>query len=281
MTNIINADIYRLRKGAALRNTIIGVFITVAFIAVTMFTFSSEGFSIYLDETASQAGMSDTELQEMHDDIAEADETAMVASGASFAQEMAASNAMPFFLLAIIITVFCADFTAGTHRNTLSYESNRTKVYLGKLLLSIGIFVLLYFAQLVFSWLIGGVFFGFTGFSAEYFLQTLVGFLLMLPVHIGIISIGHCIVAFARKSSVTIAVYLIGLTLVSSFLQMASQLRNLAWLLLLDVISAGHTLVYYWQSAPSDIIITVVFGLVAAVASTALGLARYNKTDMA
>jgi ABC-type transport system involved in multi-copper enzyme maturation permease subunit len=205
----------------------------------------------------------------------------MPRSAADFAREIVATNMLPFFFLPLIITIFCADFGNGTYRNTLSYETNRTKVYLSKLILSVCGCVFLTLVSLLLSILIGGIAFGFGGLTPAFFLQILVSTLLLLPIQLAIIGFGHCLVAFTKKSSMTIAIYLIALMLLTSLIQMLTMIPSLQWLSLLDWNMVGKLMISYWTLPFSDILIAVVSGLAIAAGTTVLGVTHYRKADMA
>lgn len=285
MLNIFYSDAYRLRKGAAARNTIIGLLATILFLVLTMFTFTSEGFRLYLDgqeQAGTFAGqeMTEADIADMRDAMDEVGEVAPI-NGADFCREMLASNMLAFFVLPFIIAIFCADFSTGAYRNTLSYESSRTKVYLAKLALSALSYALLFLITFAGSLLVGGVFFGFGGVTPAFFAESFVFFLLLLPVNLGVICFGHCLVALTRKSSMTIAIYLIGLTALTGVIQMLAMLRPLRWIALLDWNGVGKALIEYWTMPIGDILIVIVSGLVIAAGTTAIGLARYRSADMA
>lgn len=278
--NIFSSDLYRIRKGAAGRNTLIGLAITIAFLAVTFLTMTSDGFQVFMGETSVEQGASEDEMQAMQADFAEMDEL-LPTNAAEFTSEIVAAHILPFFLLPLIITIFCADFGHGTYRNTLSYESDRTKVYLIKLLLSACACLALNIIALVFSVLIGGFIFGFGGLTASFFLRIMTTTLLLLPVQLGVVGFGHCLTAFFRKSSSVIAIYLITLMVFSSIIQFASMLAGFGWLALLDVNSVGKLLINYQAMSAAEIIIAVGAGLLVAAGTTAAGLIRYRSTDMA
>lgn len=281
MSNIIHSDLYRIRKGAAARNSIIGLMATILFMGLTFFTMTSNGFQLFIDDASNSVqNITSEDMAEMSEAF-DAVQSTVPVNAAEFGREMLAEDFLPFFFLPLIITIFCADFTAGTHRNTLSYESSRIKVYLSKLVLSILCAVALNLITLAFSWFVGGVLFGFGGFTAEYLLQTLIFLLLLLPVQLGVIGFGHCLVAFTKKSSSTIAAYLLVLAIVSVILQTASLLPSLQWLTLLDWNGVGSLLAAYWTMPIGNIIIAAGTGLVIATATTALGISHYRKTDMA
>ena len=279
MLNIIRSDLYRLGKGAAVRNTVIGILATVLLLGLTYFTLTSDGLQVYIDDAAAGAVASE-DWAELSKDMAGM-QTIIPANASEFGREMAATNYLAFFLLPLIITIFCADFSAGAYRNTLTYESSRAKVYLAKLTLSVLGCIALSLINLVFSWIVGGFLFGMSGFTAEYLLQMLVTLLLLFPVQLGLIGFGHCVVAFTKKSSTTVAIFLVAPTLLSAAFQMLSLLPTFSWLPLLDWNSVGSWLAAYWTMSGGEIFLAVGSGLAVAAVSTALGLAHYRKADMA
>lgn len=277
MSNIIHADIYRIFRSAALRNTIIGIIATVVLIGgITAFE-TSDGLNIMLDSAAQQ--MASADLAEMKSDLEDM-KNYFPQNAADFVRDTTADPALLFFLLPLIITVFCADFSHGTYRNTISYESSRTKVYISKLLLSVGFCLLLELIALCSGWLVGVLLFGFSGFSAQYFVRLAVVLLLLLPTQLGLIGLGHCIVAFTKKSSSTIAIFLIGLTVISIALQSLAMFPELGWLSLLDWNSTGKLLATYWNMPAASIAFIVCTQLIIASVTTVLGVSRYRGSDL-
>lgn len=278
--NIFASDLYRLRKGAAIRNTLIGLIIVIAFMGWTLFATSAGELQVFLDETASSQGASAVELAEMQDDFDEINQ-AMPGSGADFVKLMVASNLPVFFLLPFILSIFCADFNNGTGRNTLSFESSRAKVYLEKLLLCIVAGLALNLVTAALSALMGGILFGFGGMGLAFWSRLLVTILLMLPSQLGAIGFGYCLVALFQRSSAVIAIYLIGLTVLTAVVQLVSALRGLGWLLLLDWNAVGKLMLDYGAMATGQILLAVIAGLLIAAATATAGLLRYQKTDIA
>lgn len=277
MINLFNSDFYRLRKSASFRNTIIGLIILTIFVGFLIkFMSNTDGLVILLDEYAQDAMPSET-LQEQLSEF----EEAIPDGAAGFIDELLGSNILALFLLPLIITIFAADFTAGTFRNTLSYESNRKKVYLSKLLLSTLGCLILTIILLITSWITGGLFFGFSGITPEYIIHTIVVVLLLFPVQMGIIGFGHCVIAFTRKSSSTTAIYILTLIFLSLFLQVISMLKPFRWIVFLDWQSAGKLLVNYTDLKVSEIITIVASGAAIAVITSFLGITRYEQSDMA
>lgn len=278
MTNIIRSDIYRLKKSATARNTIIGLLATILLIALMTISMTSGGFTVFLDESTVSV-MTEREQAEFQKDLADM-QGYFPANAAEFVTEIVSPNILPFFLLPFIIAVFCADFSAGTYRNSLSHESSRARVYIAKLGLDALCCLLLNVITILFSCLLGGLLHGLGGFSAEFFQHILITTLLLLPSQLGAICFGHMLVSFTKKSSSTIAIYLVGLTLLSVALQSLSIIPRLRWLMLLDWSSAGKLLAAYWTLSAGNIAIIVCSGLAVAALTTALGLAYYQKTDI-
>lgn len=277
MSNIISSDFYRLLHGAALRNTLIGLLGTVLIVGLAIFSFNgmSEGLTIYLDNGAVQ----ETDSAEIKDAMGELNQLSPY-NAAEFGNEIFSSNFVPFFFLPLIIAIFCADFTYGTYRNTLSNGMNRSKLYLAKLLLSIICCIALQAFSVLISWPIGGIFLGFGGFSAEYITHIAVAFLLMIPTQLAMICFGHCLVAFTKKSGTVIAVYLIAPMVLSIVMQTLAIRPRLNWLLLFDWASSGTLLIEYWNMSTGQILTIVCSGLIVAAATTALGVIHYQKADL-
>lgn len=274
MNNLIAADFFRVRCGATLRNTFLGV-VAVILLVLIIVEANTGSLVINMDMPASEIAALQQDLADM------AAETPDAPDGAGFGLEMLRQFFVPFFFLPITIAVFCADFTAGTYRNTLSYESNRTRVYLAKLLLSVGLCLAMVLGSVVVSWLLGGIAFGFTGFTAAYFMQILTVLLLQLPIYLAFVAVYHCITAFTMKSSTTIAVFLVGvfgLTVAIQALVMAEPSLN--WLTMLEPQSAGKMMAMYDTVPLGNIVTIAAYNIGITVAATLLGILRFRKTDM-
>ena len=276
MSNIISSDFYRVRKGAAYRNTCLGI---LAFIVIMLASF------LFV-----QSGMATEMLTATNDltpaDVAELEQTmqaevAIVESGAVFGFQVLSDFFIFMFFLPVVISVFCADFTAGTYRNTLSYESDRIKVYMAKLLLSIALCLAMVLGMLAVSFLLGSFAFGFSGFTAAFFGKLAATLLLQLPIYLATITVCHCIVSFAKKSSSTIAVFLAGYFALVLVLQLAVGIFHMPeWLMLLDAQSAGKMMAGYASAPKSYVVFVVAFNLGITALATLLGARYYQKTDM-
>ena len=277
MSNIISSDFYRVRRGAALRNTFIGVALIILFMIVMTFVSQMDGFTYVESGT-----LSVTEASEMSQDLGEVQQaTSSITGGAALASDLLGQALIIFFFLPIALAVFCADFSASTHHNTLSYESSRMKVYTAKLLLSIGLCLMLVLGMVVFSWLSGGIAFGLGGFSWAYIQELLITILLQLPIYLSVIAVCHCLIAITRKSSITIAVFIVGLLALMIFLQYIAQtFPDYSWLLLLDPQSGAKLMANREMASTGDILFTAGYHLAVAVGATVLGSLFFRKVDM-
>lgn len=283
MTNMISADLFRLRKGMATKGMLIGVLATILLIGIISFAVTTEGVQMLMEDGVAmvESGlMSEGELVDIQTDMKDTYEM-LPDNAAGFGRMIIGENFLAPFFLTFIVVIFAGDYSTGTYRNTLSYESDRTKIYVSKLLLSMAYAIGLSLAALLFSWLLGGILFGFTGFSAAYFQKMGMTLLLLLPAQLATVTFGHFLVAFTKKTGTTIAIYLVTLLVGSSVLQMLAMLPGLKWLLLIDWMYSGKQLASYWTMATGDILISVISGLVMAALFFVLGLLRYRKTDMA
>jgi hypothetical protein len=110
----------------------------------------------------------------------------------------------------------------------------------------------------------------------------LVTALLQAPIYLGMICLIHLLIAFTQKSSASIAAFLLFLLLFPSVVQLLTfLLPTFGWLSHFDLLSGLGTVAGYATASPIDIILPVAFGTSLAVASVALGLYRYTKTDLA
>ena len=276
MNNIISSDLYRVRKGAAYRNTCLGI-LAIILVMLTSFLFVQSGAAAEMLTTTND--LTPADVAELEQAIQS--EVTLIENGAAFGQQMLSDFFIFLFFLPVAIAVFCADFSAGTYRNTLSYESDRTKVYMAKLLLSIGLCITMVLGMLAVSFLLGSVAFGFSGFTAAFFGNLSAALLLQLPIYLATITICHCLVSFTKKSSSTIAVFLVGYFVLDLILQLAVGIFHMPeWLMLLDAQSAGKLMAGYASAPKSYVVFVAVYYLGIATLTTLLGAVCYHKTDM-
>lgn len=279
MSNIISSDFFRLRKGATLYATILGLLACVVLIVVVTATAQSPATA---DMVTGMEGLSEEDRIELQQDFAEAqDETAYIDGGAAIGSEMLTQSVCLLFFLPVVIAVFCADFVSGTYRNTLSYETNCTRVYFAKLALSAVICIAMIIVMLVFGWILGSIVLGATGFSGAYFASTLLTLLLQLPIYLAAVAIGHFLVALTKSSSATIAIFIIGFFAVSiAFPLLAGSISGLEWLALLEPQTAATVMMQHATASASDIIIVAGYHLALIVIATVVGVLHFRKTDM-
>ena len=276
MSNIISSDFYRVRKGAALRNTCLGLAAIVIVMLVLFMFMQSHAFASMIT-TAGEA--MPAEMEDLQQEIQS--EMIPINDGADFISKVQSEFVVFFFFLPITLAVFCADFTAGTYRNTLSYESDRVKVYMSKLLLSVALCLGMLLGMLLLSFLLGGIFFGFSGFTSAFLGKLLTSLLLQLPIYLATVAVCHCLVAFTRKSSSTIALFLVGYFVIALATQMAVGFFSLPeWIMLFDPQTAGKLMTFYDMASKGNIAFVVIYNLGITSLSTFLGVEYYKKTDM-
>ena len=276
MNNIISSDFYRVRKGAALRNTAIGLLAFVVFMLV-MFLFMQSGTIIEMG--ISTNNLSPAEAAEMQQNMQ--DNLVSIGNGAEFGFAILSEAFMFFFFLPITIAVFCTDFTAGTYRNTLSFESNRVKVYASKLLLSICLCLVLVIGLIVACLILGSLAFGVTGMSAAAVGKLLISALLQLPICLATVSICHCLSALTKKSSSTIAIFMAGYFILVLILQLTTSVLTLPeWIMLIEPQSAGNLLASYDTVPMNEVILTAAYYLGVTAVTAVIGVTHYRKTDM-
>lgn len=229
MVNIIKSDIFRLRKGAAVRNVFLAGIIIIVITGVNM-AGSSSGFGgVGVQTTASAA-------------------RALPGNGAEFLQQMRDDGLFPFFILAFAVAVLGAEYPTGTIRNSLSYFVDRRKVFFAKCI-TVFLCCLAYTCLcLIVSFIVGTLLFGFGGFSLTLFIRVLLQILLSIPLYLGMVAIGNGLLVFTKRTSITIATYLIGLIVFPSFTNQLLQLFPKAeWLQLCDPLSAFSVLSRFWE----------------------------------
>jgi hypothetical protein len=242
MTNIIRSDIFRLRKAAAVKFTLIGVCAFLAAMALIMMLLASGVFTGILESSSEFAMFNSNETwRSQVDDLYTAMNEAPQ-NGAEFVRTFVSAGLLPFFLLPLMLAVFAANYSAGTYRNTLSYETRRGKMYWAKLLTTA---------------------------------------LLQLPIYLGMICFIHFLIAFTQKSSTTIAVFLLVLLLFPSVVQLLTfLLPTFGWLANFDLLSGLGAVAGYATASPISVILPVALGAVLAVASTSAGIYKYVKADL-
>lgn len=278
MSTIIRSDIYRLRHGTMVRNVLIVLLAVLAFLAVMFVALRSEQMAFFVESGAIDQydeGESET-LQQDFSDV----QDYLPANAAEFTTVVTGENMLLFFFIPIILAIFCADFTDGTYRNTLSYESDRTKIYLAKLALSVGCCFLLNIVTILACWVVGGIAFGALGFSAAYLLQTLVSLLLFLPGQLATICFLHCLIVFTRKSSSTIGIYIALCLGITTIVQLLTLIPQLGWVSYFDWNSVGQQLINYSTTPLYGLVLVVCSGLLAAVITTLVGINHYRKADL-
>jgi|GEM_PF-1178223 len=284
MLNLVFSDLYRVKKGTFLYGVAMGLLALFLLLAVIFKVISSPIFNELMESSADGTVItieSDSVSQDLAEMQEELDEF-IPDNGGAFGLSMLteASNCLPLFLLPLLIAVFGADYSAGTFRNSLSYLSKRTPIYLSKLLISILLTIVIVLVYIIGSVLIGSLFFGFGGLGAAFWKQTLIIAALQFPINLAFICLGHCIMAVSRKTSHTIAIYLVGLLVWSVILQLISMtIPGAQWLMNFDLMNAMTVMANYQSYTRADIIMPQVFSLAVIAASLGIGVYRYQKTD--
>lgn len=260
MLNIIKSDLFRLTKGSAIRNILIAGILVIVLSAFSAAGIGPFRFSI---GTAGLQGNAPV-------------------SGAEFAGQMRNDILFPFFILAIAIAIMGAEYSAGSFRNTLAFNTKRVSVYTAKCLS--GLFCCLAYSiiSLLVSVLLGSFAFGFGGFSGMWFLRLLGQIFLSIPLFIGMIGIGFCLLVFTKKTSITNVVYIVGLLFASSITHQLYQLIPAAsWLPYCDPLSAFSIVAGYWEYPPQLIAGVLLTWLVFDTVVMALGMYRFSTSDIA
>jgi len=135
---------------------------------------------------------------------------------------------------------------------------------------------------LVVSMLLGVILFGFEGFSALYFVRLLGQIVLSLPLFLGMISIGYCLLVFTGKSSITIVAYIVGMLFVPSLTYNLYQIFPAAeWLQICDPLSAFSVVSRFWEFPPLMVGLMLLTWLAIDAAVISIGMHRYETVDVA
>lgn len=280
MINIISSDLFRIRKGKAFYGVMIGILVFIVFAAIGLAILRSPSF--YESMEANQGVvMMDEDIKESAEMI-QSLESSMPKNGSEFMAAMFAEGAeiLLLLLLPFVIAVFGGDYSAGTFRNLLSYHSKRGKIYGAKLITSLILTLISLIAFAVISMVTGTITFGFGGLGAGRMLMLVKGILLMLPMLAACVCVGHCIMAFTKRNSYTISIYLVGMLVWSMVLQgVAFLVPSLAWVLNMDLTGTMGRMLSYPQLSSTELLAPLVFSAVLIVGTTLLGGYKYSKTD--
>lgn len=289
MINIITSDLFRVRKGAAFYGVMIGILVLILSTGGILTVIRSSSFqkmvgdenSLFSVEIMSEDDRADIEkLKAAEDELPQ--------NGGEFIKFMMAEagEGMALLLLPFIIAIFGADFSTGTFRNLISHGTNRNKIYLAKMCGSLILTVLMLLSFIILSGVVGAAMFGFAGFSGALLVEIIGAIVRMLPILMAFICIGHCIIAFTKRSSYTIAIYLVGTMVWALILQVLAMLRpGMQWLMQLELMSAVGAVTGFsslnGQIALSggQLIVPMVFSLILIVGSLAVGMNRYKRLD--
>jgi len=284
MLNIMNADMFRIRKGKSMIGVFIGLLAIVLLMSTLFKVLSSEEIMLQLENSDGPITVERVEgdfVDEGSDPIQEIQEI-MPQNGTEFWIGIYGDivNILPLIMLPFIIVIFGADYSSGAFRNLLSYYSERDKIYLSKLSLS---FLVGLGAKVVFillNLIIGTLYFGIGGISGASLIQALTGTLLMVPTLLATIAMGHCIVALTKKVSSTIAIFLVGVLGWSTVIQMAAMMfPSKPWVISLDIVSMMGSMMKYSELATSSIVMQMILSFAILIGTTVVGMYTYRKTD--
>ena len=263
MVNIIKSDIFRLRKGAAVRNVFLAGIIIIVITGVNM-AGSSSGFGgVGVQTTASAA-------------------RALPGNGAEFLQQMRDDGLFPFIILAFAVAEQGSEYSTGTIRNSLSYFVDRRKVFFAKCITGFLCCLAYTCLCLIVSFIVGTLLFGFGGFSLTLFIRVLLQILLSIPLYLGMVAIGNVLLVFTKRTSITIATYLIGLIVFPSFTNQLLQLFPKAeWLQLCDPLSAFSVLSRFWEFPFGVVGMILLFWFLLDALLLFAGSRLYTNADIA
>lgn len=263
MVNIIKSDIFRLRKGAAVRNVFLAGIIIIVITGVNMAGSSSGVGGVGVQTTASAA-------------------RALPGNGAEFLQQMRDDGLFPFFILAFAVAVLGAEYSTGTIRNSLSYFVDRRKVFFAKCITGFLCCLVYTCMCLIVSFIVGTLLFGFGGFSLTLLTRVLLQILLSIPLYVGMVAIGNGLLVFTKRTSITIATYLIGLIVFPSFTNQLFQLFPKAeWLQLCDPLSVFSVLSRFWEFPFGVVGMILLFWFLLDALLLFAGSRLYTNADIA
>ncbi|MGG5372085.1 ABC transporter permease subunit [Enterococcus sp. AZ196] len=263
MVNIIKSDIFRIKKGSAVRNVFLAGIIIIVITGVNMLGSSSGFGGVGVQSTASAA-------------------RSLPGNGAEFVQQMRDDGLFPFFILAFAVAVLGAEYSTGTIRNSLSYFVDRRNVFFAKCVTGFLCCLTYTTLCLVVSFAAGTILFGFGGFTLTLIARILVQILLSTPLYIGMIAIGNGLLVFTKKTSITITTYLIGLIAFPSVTYQIYQLFPKAeWLTLCDPLSAFSMLSRFWEFPIMTVGMVLLFWVILDALLLFAGAQLYADADIA
>ena len=261
LKNIIRADVYRLKRGSAVRNVLLAGMTIILITGMNMLNSGSGFGGVGVQSTASAA-------------------RSLPANGGAFVQQMRDDGLFPFFILTFAVAILGADYSAGTIRNSLSYFVDRKQVYLAKCITGVLCCFTYTVCCLFVSAVAGIILFGFGGFTFGLLLRMMIQIVLSVPLYIGMIAIGYLLLVFSKKTSITIA-YLIGLIVFPSVTYQLYQLFPKAeWLKLCDPLSSFSMMARFWDFPFLYVGLVLLFWMVLDGLILYLGLRSYSKSDI-
>ena len=273
MGNLLHADFYRLGKGVAVRNTIICLIAVFCIVLATTVASRNGSFGVALSNTD---GVTEQDLQ----DFTEM-ESMLPQSGAGMILSFITQEVIAFFILPLAIAVFAQDFSTGTYRNTLSFETNRKKIYFSKMIITSVLTVGLLLSVLVFGMLSGGVLLGFGEFGGAFFKTLGIILALQIPVYFALVSILHSVIAFTKKSGTAIAVILVYMFTSSIIVQLVMMFFPKAqFIQLFDLLSILSVVGQYSTISFSTLLACLAVPTAVGIVATVAGVMHYSKTDL-
>jgi len=262
MVNIIKSDIFRIKKGAAVRNVFLAGMIIIVITGVNMLGSSSGLGGVGVQSTASAA-------------------RSLPGNGAEFVQQMRDDGLFPFFILAFAVAVLGAEYSTGTIRNSLSYFVDRKSVFFAKCITGFLCCLTYTLLCLIVSFVAGTILFGFGGFNLTLIARILAQIILSTPLYMGMIAIGNGLLVFTKKTSITITTYLIGLIVFPSIIYQIYQLIPAEWLTLCDPLSAFSMLSRFWEFPLMNVGMVLLFWVILDVFLLFIGARLYADADIA
>ncbi|MCL2249427.1 MAG: hypothetical protein FWC13_09160 [Oscillospiraceae bacterium] len=262
MSNIIRADIYSIVRGKALYVTFALIMI---FHIITIGTQSAGGITI------GGAGNLGMEIPEVGFDG--------IRSASFLYSQM---DTMAFFLLPLIILAAAPIFSNQTVKNDIAWGISRTKLYMSKLAIAIGLCVLMVLFHMGVGMAFATLLHGWGGITPDGFwlglLQTVGAQLVML---IALTCIGAFLIFTFRRTAIVngayIAFYLIPSMLLSFF---HSQGFNVTRLLDFDIMSGINRLGFLSQLETYSILTILGVGAAYIVVTTVAGIILFKRAEI-
>jgi ABC-2 type transport system permease protein len=259
MRNIIRADLYRIFRSK-------GFYITIIiFLAYIIMLTASNGRG--MEVVGVEANVQDT---------------AYTGMTAPFEMMKLFSFALVYVILAFIIFIAAADFSAKSAKNVLSGGVTRTKYYFAKLILSCVFCVAVLMVSIIIPMIAGTVLNGFGGaFDMDFIVRLAKPFSAQLFMFLAINCVGIFFVFVTKRTAAAIGAYFAFCMITPAVIMLVSTLNDkLEFLFSYDVVGNISLFSQIDMMSSTDIIRAFAVGGFYIIASTIGGIAIFKRSEI-